>query len=95
MNIEERIVRHTQEDIIEIGMALEGFYNSSAGTVVRAMANAITHEQFINTEDNITSSDKRLGRAEGVNLLINRIEIAIEDMQRLIIETKEEQKLEG
>lgn len=95
MKIEERIIRHNQEDIIEIGSALEKFYNSEAGTIVRAMANAITTRQFTSTEDNITSSDKKLGRAEGLMLLITDIEMAIDDMNRLTIEIKEDQKLEG
>lgn len=94
MKIEDRIIRRNQEDIIEIGSSLEKFYNGSAGTIVRAIANAITMEQFTNIEDNITSSDKRLGRAEGINMLIHRIELAIDDMQRLTAEIKEEQKLE-
>lgn len=95
MTIEERIFRNNQEDKMEIGSALEEFYNSPAGTIVRAMANAITMEQFINIEDNITPSDKRLGRAEGINILIHRIELAIDDKRRLTEEIKEEQQLEG
>ena len=95
MTIEERIVRRNQEDVIWIGMALETFYNSDAGTILRALANTITIEQFTNTEDNITSSDKKLGRAEGLHILINRIELAIDDMRRLTEEIKEEQRLEG
>ena len=95
MTIEERIVRNNQEDVIWIGMALDSFYNSDAGTIFRAMANAITHEQFINTDDHVTPADKKLGRAEGVNLIIERIERAIEDMNRLNAEIKEEQRLEG
>ncbi len=95
MTIEERIVRHNQEDIIEIGAALEIFYNSSAGTIVRAMANAITTRQFTATEDNVTSSDKKLGRAEGVSILITDIELAIDDMRRLKMDIKEDQLLEG
>lgn len=94
MKIEDRIIRRSQEDIIEIGSALEVFYNGPAGTIVRAIANTITMEQFTNLEDNITSSDKKLGRAEGINMLIHRIELAIDDMQRLTVEIKEEQKLE-
>lgn len=90
MTIEERIIRRNQEDIIWIGLALENFYNGEAGTILRAMANAITTEQFTNTEDNVTSADRKLGRAEGVHTLINRIELAIEDMQRLNEEIKEE-----
>lgn len=94
MKIEDRIIRRSQEDIIEIGSALEAFYNGPAGTIVRALANQITMEQFTSLEDNKTSSDKKLGRAEGVNMLIHGIELAIDDMQRLTVEIKEEQKLE-
>lgn len=91
MKIEERMIRRDMEDIIEIGSALEIFYNSPAGTIVRAMANAITTKQFTGTEDNQTSADKKLGRAEGVNLLITDIELAIDDMKRLTKEIHDEQ----
>jgi hypothetical protein len=94
MTIEERIIRRNQEDIIEIGSALEIFYNSPAGTIVRAMANALTTQQFVGTEDNQTPANKKLGRAEGIALLITDIELAIDDMRRLTVELKEEQKLE-
>lgn len=90
MKIEERIVRRNMEDVIEIGSALEKFYNGSAGTIFRALANARTTEQFTSTEDNHTSSDKKLGRAEGINLLIQDIERAIDDKNRLTMEMKEE-----
>jgi len=95
MTIEERILRRNQEDIIEIGTALENFYNSSAGTIVRAMANAITTRQFTGIDDNETQSSKKLGRAEGITLLMTDIELAIDDMKRLTVEIKEDQKLEG
>ncbi len=95
MKIEERLIRRSQEDVIEIGSALEEFYNSPAGTVVRAMANAITNEQFTGIDDIQTSADRKLGRAEGIHLLIQRIEYAIQDKTRLTSEIKEDQKLEG
>jgi hypothetical protein len=92
MKIEERMMRRSEEDIIEIGSALETFYNSPAGTIVRAMANAITTRQFTGTEDNETMAAKKLGRAEGISLLITDIELAIDDMKRLNVEIKEDQK---
>lgn len=95
MKIEERIIRREQEDIITIGQTLEKFYDSDAGTILRAMANAITTTQFTGTEDNHTSADRKLGRAEGISLLITDIELAIDDMKRLTIEIKEEQSLGG
>lgn len=95
MTIEERLVRRSQEDIVEIGSALEVFYNSPAGTIVRAIANAIVTRQFTGIEDNSTRAEKKLGRAEGVTLLITDIELAIDDMKRIQAEVKEDQKLEG
>ncbi len=95
MTIEERMVRNNNEDQMEIGSALEDFYNSSAGTIFRAMANAITNEQFTGIDDIQTSADRKLGRAEGIHLLIQRIEYAIQDKTRLTSEIKEDQKLEG
>lgn len=94
MNIEERLLRGSQEDILEIGSALETFYNGPSGTIVRALANAITTRQFIGEENHI-SADRKLGRAEGLALLISDIEIAIDDMKRLTVDIKEEQRLEG
>jgi hypothetical protein len=93
MKIEDRLLRKSQEDIIEIGSALEQFYNSPAGTIVRAMANAITTNQFINTTDNETAASRRLGRAEGISILITDIELAIDDMRRLSTDLKEEQRI--
>lgn len=93
MKIEERLVRRNNEDIIEIGSALETFYNGPAGTIIRAMANAITTDQFTGVNDNLTSADRKLGRAEGINILITGIEIAIDDMKRLTSEIKEDQRI--
>lgn len=90
MKIEERILRGEQEDVIEIGQTLETFYNSDAGAIFRALANAIITKQFTDTQDNNTSSDKKLGRAEGVTLLITDIEIAIDNMRRFTAPIKEE-----
>lgn len=95
MRIEERMIRRDQEDTVIIGQSLKKFYDSEAGTIVRAMANAITTRQFIGTEDNLTPADKKLGRAEGVALLITDIELAIDDMRRLTQEIKEDQSLGG
>lgn len=95
MTIEERILRRNNEDIIEIGSALELFYSSPAGTIIRAMANAIVSSQFTGLEDNQTRAEKKLGRAEGVTILITNIELAIDDMRRLNAEVKEDQRVEG
>lgn len=94
MTIDEKLVRRSQDDVIEIGSALEILYNSPTGVILRAMANAIVTEQFTGIEDN-SSADRKLGRAEGVTLLISNIELAIDDKQRLQVEIKDDQKAEG
>lgn len=87
------MIRREQEDIIYIGMALENFYNGDAGEVVRAMANAITTRQFTGIDDNQSRAEKKLGRAEGISLLITDIELAIDDMKRLTADIKEDQRV--
>ncbi len=95
VNIKERMIRKEPEDIIQIGMALESFYNSDAGEIVRCIANAITTKQFTGIDDNQSRAEKKLGRAEGISLLITDIELAIDDMRRYTAEIKEEQKVGG
>jgi hypothetical protein len=95
MKIEERMLRNNQEDEIEIGLALENFYNSDAGAIFRALVNSITIDQYANPQDNTTSADRRLGRAEGLHLLIEDIELAIQRMKSYTAEIKEDQRLGG
>lgn len=83
MKVEERLVRRDQEDLIELGTILEKFYNAQAGTVVRAIIEGIIQEQISQTHDTQTNADRRLGRAEGAQMVRERIELAIADMKRL------------
>ncbi len=95
MNIKERMMRRSQEDIITIGLALESFYDSDAGEIIRAMINALTTKQFTGIDDNQSRAEKKLGRAEGLSLLLTDIEMAIDDMRRLTAEMREEQRVGG
>lgn len=83
MKIEERMVRRTQEDVIEIGQVADKFYNGQAGALFRAIVNAIVLEQISQEQDTITNADRRLGRAEGANKVRDYIEMAIVDMKKL------------
>lgn len=84
MKIEERLIRHTQEDIIEIGLAVERFYAGDAGAIFRAMINGrITEEGTRHIENNSVSADRVLGRIEGFNLIRDDIERCIQDMKSL------------
>lgn len=83
MTIEERLARREQEDIIEIGEILERFYNSEAGTIFLAMLNGRIKQQISMPEEIKTPADRRLGRAEGLQMIQDDIEFAIDAMNRL------------
>lgn len=97
MKIEEKIYRASrgfQDEKIEIGSALQKFYNGVSGSIIRAMVNAITSEQFEGMDNHI-SAERKLGRAEGLAMLVKRIELAIQNMEELTMEIKEEQLIGG
>jgi hypothetical protein len=81
--IEELLLQRTPQSIIEIGQILEKFYNGQAGTIFRAIVNGHIKEQISNPQDNSTSADRRLGRAEGIQMIQDDIELAIEQMHSL------------
>lgn len=81
--VEEMMVRRSSEDVIEIGESLRKFYNGQAGTIVRAIMNGLIKDQITAPQDNVTSADRRLGRAEGIQLLQDQIEYAIAQMEQL------------
>lgn len=81
--VEELLLQRTNESIIEIGQILEKFYNGQSGAVFRAIVNGRIKEQISNPDDNRTSSDRRLGRAEGIQMIQDDIELAISQMHSL------------
>lgn len=88
--IEELLLEHSTESIIEIGYILEKFYNGQAGAVFRAIINARIKEQISQLQDTQLNADRRLGRAEGMQIIQDDIEIAIEQMKSLTTPIKEE-----
>lgn len=78
------MMEHSTESIIEIGQIMEKFYNGNAGAIFRAIINGRIREQISQGQDTTTSSDRRLGRAEGMQLIQDDIELAIAQMQSLI-----------
>lgn len=81
--IEELMVEHSPQSIIEIGQIMEKFYNSNAGAIFRAIVNGRIKEQISQLQDTTTSSDRRLGRVEGMQLIQDDIELAIAQMESL------------
>lgn len=81
--VEELMMSHTTESIIEIGLIMDKFYKGQAGAIFRAMVNGRVKEQISQLDDIKTNADRRLGRAEGIQMLQDDIEIAISQMESL------------
>ena len=62
---------------------MEKFYNSNAGAIFRAIVNGRIKEQISQGHDTTTAADRRLGRAEGMQLIQDDIELAIAQMHSL------------
>lgn len=88
--IEQLLLERNNESIIEIGQIMERFYNGQAGAIFRAIINARIKEQISQVHDVQVNADRRLGRAEGMQMIQDDIEIAIEQMHSLTSPLKEE-----
>lgn len=96
MNIEERMVRREPEDIIEIGRSLEDFYNSAAGSILRAMVNGrVSLEAKMHREGSKIKPGRALGRIEAYQQLLDDIELAIAQYHSLIQPIPEPEQEEG
>lgn len=90
--VEELLMEHSTSSIIEIGQILEKFYDGQAGAVFRAIINGRIKEQISQLNDIQTPSDVRLGRAQGMQLIQDDIELAIAQMHSLTQPQNEEEK---
>lgn len=77
------MMARTTDSIIEIGEILQKFYNGQAGAIFRAMVNGRIKEQVSQLTDITTNADRRLGRAEGIQMIQDDIELAIAQMESL------------
>lgn len=89
--VDELLMERTSQSIIEIGQILQRFYNGQAGSIFRAMVNGRIKEQISQLTDTTTSPERRLGRAEGIQLIQDDIELAIAQMESLTQEIHEEE----
>lgn len=81
--IEELMLERSPQSIIEIGQIMERFYNGQAGSIFRAIVNGRIKEQISQSHDTHIPADRRLGRAEGMQLIQDDIELAIAQMHSL------------
>lgn len=82
--VSEMMLRRELQDIIEIGEIMNKFYMGYAGEIFRAMVNGRIKEQISQMDDIKTNADRRLGRAEGIQLIQDDIELAIGQMEDLL-----------
>lgn len=92
--IEQLLTERSQESIIEIGQIMQKFYEGRAGAIFRAMVNGRIKEMVSQLDDVTTNADRRLGRAEGIQMLQDDIELAISHMEQLTTPIPEEENNE-
>lgn len=92
--IEQLLTERSQESIIEIGQIMQKFYEGRAGAIFRAMVNGRIKEMVSQLDDVTTNADRRLGRAEGIQMLQDDIELAISQMEQLTAPIPEEKNNE-
>jgi len=91
---DEKITRRSRQDIVDIGLAVEKFYNGLGGVVFRAIVNQIINEAISDERDTLTSAERRLGRAEGANKVRDYLEMAISDKDKMLEPIKQDEDLE-
>ncbi len=88
MNISERLIRREEQDILEIGNIIKATYYGQFGEVLKAIVDGlITYDLTLNqrNERDVVplSSDRLLGRLEGYQTVINKLELAIQEADSL------------
>lgn len=90
MAIEDRLARRSPDDVIYIGGVIESFLDSEAGKLVQALLNGRIAFEARATKDPNTSSDKRMGRIEMCQMLIDDFDQYLEDRYKMIVEIRKE-----
>lgn len=89
--IEKALIEKKPEDIVYIGDVAERLYNGAGGDLLRAFVNGFQAAEINRyTHDEKTNSDLKMGRIEGMNMIIEAFERAINAKERLTQERKQE-----
>lgn len=96
MKIEERLVRQSPADVVEIGEVIERAYYGQFGAVLKAIIEGLMTEGLTyhtrNEKDVVPlSADRILGRLEGYQRIISEIEASIEKKNELLKPQKEDE----
>jgi hypothetical protein len=86
MNIKEALVRQSKQDKVEIGTIIERAMKGKFGDIFYAVVEGLKKQEL--QESRIypakLSSDRVLGRMEGLDMLIDSIEIAIHEKDEIL-----------
>lgn len=89
MLIEDRLLRMAPEDVIHIGGVIETLMDSEAGKLLIALLNGRIAMEARAKDTNV-SSDKRMGRIEMCQTLLDDLEQYIMDRNKLLLERVKE-----
>ena len=98
MKVKDRLVRQNEEDIIEIGRIVKTAYYGKFGEVLKAIVEGLVTEILTYHQSNPNdrmpmSAERLLGRLEGYQTIINKLEESIfqaEEAQKPIREDVED-----
>lgn len=94
--IKDALLKQEPEDKIYIGDVAEKFYNSQAGELLRAVSNGLQSTEIErHTHDHTTNSDLKMGRIEGIQMIINAFEDMIQEKEAMQDVVREDNKYEG
>lgn len=90
MAIEDRLARGNADDIIHIGGVMEGFLDTEAGKLVQALLRGRQSKESKARTGAETPAERRLGRIEMCETLLDDLEQFIVDRNKLLLDIKKE-----
>ena len=93
-SLAEKISRNDLQDQIYLGTVVQNATNGEFGTLLNLLVNGLIEEELaLSISDKDVNSDRVLGRIEGVQKVIDRIESCIVRKDHLTEDMKEEQQV--
>ncbi len=84
MSIRDDLVTQNEQSKIRIGQVVKKSLNGNFGEVLRALVNGMITEELSFNQDNPTmSADRHMGRCEGYNNILVKLEYMVSEMESL------------
>jgi hypothetical protein len=86
MSIKEALVRRNKQDKVEIGIAIERAMRGKFGDIFYALVEGLKKQELQDSKvfPSKLSSDRVLGRIEGLDTLVDSIELAIHEKNEIL-----------